>query len=129
MSETILYSSSYTDSATLQSDTVKGDGYYGMSDGLHTIMIDLNGFIGTIKIQGSLAQEPTETDWFMIELDRGAVSLDTTGKASALVETSLTYISAETSIKSYNATGNFVWIRADMSEWSAGTISRIELNR
>jgi len=129
MSETILYSSSYTDSATLQSDKVKGDGYYGMSDGLHTIMIDLNGFIGTIKIQGSLAQEPTETDWFMIELDRGAVSLDTTGKASALVETSLTYTSAETSIKSYNATGNFVWIRADISDWSAGTISRIELNR
>ena len=129
MSETILYSSSYTDSATLQSDKVKGDGYYGMSDGLHTIMIDLNGFIGTIKIQGSLAQEPTETDWFMIELDRGAVSLDTTGKASALVEKSLTYTSAETSIKSYNATGNFVWIRADISDWSAGTISRIELNR
>lgn len=129
MSETILYSSSYTDSATLQSDKVKGDGYYGMSDGLHTIMIDLNGFIGTIKIQGSLAQEPTEADWFMIELDRGAVSLDTTGKASALVETSLTYTSAETSIKSYNATGNFVWIRADISDWSAGTISRIELNR
>lgn len=129
MSETILYSSSYTDSATLQSDKVKGDGYYGMSDGLHTIMIDLNGFIGSIKIQGSLAQEPTEADWFMIELDRGAVSLDTTGKASALVETSLTYTSAETSIKSYNATGNFVWIRADISDWSAGTISRIELNR
>jgi hypothetical protein len=129
MSETILYSSSYTDSATLQSDKVKGDGYYGMSDGLHTIMIDLNGFIGTIKIQGSLTQEPTEADWFMIELDRGAVSLDTTGKASALVETSLTYTSAETSIKSYNATGNFVWIRADISDWSAGTISRIELNR
>ena len=129
MSETILYSSSYTDSATLQSDKVKGDGYYGMSDGLHTIMIDLNGFIGTIKRQGSLAQEPTEADWFMIELDRGAVSLDTTGKASALVETSLTYTSAETSIKSYNAIGNFVWIRADISDWSAGTISRIELNR
>jgi hypothetical protein len=129
MSETILYSSSYTDSATLQSDKVKGDGYYGMSDGLHTIMIDLNGFVGSIKIQGSLAQEPTEADWFMIELDRGAVSLDTTGKASALVETSLTYTSAETSIKSYNATGNFVWIRADISDWSAGTISRIELNR
>ena len=129
MSETILYSSSYTDSATLQSDKVKGDGYYGMSDGLHTIMIDLNGFVGTIKIQGSLAQEPTEADWFMIELDRGAVSLDTTGKASALVETSLTYTSAEISIKSYNATGNFVWIRADISDWSAGTISRIELNR
>jgi hypothetical protein len=129
MSETILYSSSYTDSATLQSDKVKGDGYYGMSDGLHTIMIDLNGFVGSIKIQGSLAQEPTEADWFMIELDRGAVSLDTTGKASALVETSLTYTSAETSIKSYNATGNFVWIKADISDWSAGTISRIELNR
>jgi hypothetical protein len=129
MSETILYSSSYTDSATLQSDKVKGDGYYGMSDGLHTIMIDLNGFVGSIKIQGSLAQETTEADWFMIELDRGAVSLDTTGKASALVETSLTYTSAETSIKSYNATGNFVWIRADISDWSAGTISRIELNR
>lgn len=129
MSDRLLETVSYTDSATLSGDKVKGDGYYGMSDGLHTVMIDLNGFIGTITIQGSLSQEPTESDWFLIELNKGEYSLDTTGKVSQLIETSLEYTSAETSIKSYNATGNFVWIRANISNWSAGTISRIELNR
>ena len=36
---------------------------------------------------------------------------------------------AETSMKSYNATGNFVWLRVDVSNWTGGTISRIEMNR
>ena len=71
MSDRLLETVSYTDSATLSGDKVKGDGYYGMSDGLHTVLIDLNGFIGTITIQGSLSQAPTESDWFLIELNKG----------------------------------------------------------
>lgn len=114
---------------TLQSDKVKGDGYFGATDGLHTVMVDLAGFIGTIKIQGSLETAPTATDWFDAELNDGEYSVDTTGKVTEVVVNNLTYASAETSIKSYNTTGNFVWLRADISNWTAGTISRIELNR
>ena len=50
-------------------------------------------FLGTVKMQGSLATTPTEDDWF-----------DITG-------TTLTS-DQSTTIASYNFTGNFVWVRA-----------------
>ena len=125
----ILTTSTFSNSATLQSDKVKGDAYFGQNDGLHTVMVDLNDFIGTIKIQGSLETTPTATDWFDAELSDGEYTIDTTGKVTEIIVNNLTYAVAETSIKAYNTTGNFVWLRADVSNWTGGTITRIELNR
>ena len=113
----------------MQSDKVKGDAYFGTTDWLHTIAVDLNDFIGTIKIQGSLENDPTATDWFDIDLSDGEFTIDTTGKVTDVVVDNLAYTVAETSMKSYNSTGNFVWLRADVSNWTGGTINRIELNR
>tara|TARA_A100001388_G_C28661623_1_gene447059 strand:- start:205 stop:603 length:399 start_codon:yes stop_codon:yes gene_type:complete len=127
---TVLDTSSHdSGTQTLQSDKVKGDAYFGATDGLHTLMIDLNGFIGTIKIQISLEDDPTATDWSDGDLSEGKFTIDTTGLVADIVENSLTYAVAETSMKSYNITGNFVWLRADVSNWTAGTIQRIQLNR
>tara|TARA_B100000963_G_scaffold236663_1_gene206906 strand:+ start:12497 stop:12895 length:399 start_codon:yes stop_codon:yes gene_type:complete len=126
----ILETSSHTSGTqTLKSEKVKGDAYFGTTDGLHTVMIDLAGFIGTIKIQGSLADDPAETDWFDAQLNDGEFQVDTSGKVTKIVVESITYASAETSIKVYNTTGNFVWLRANISDWTAGTITRIEMNR
>ena len=124
----ILTTSTFSNSATLQSAKAKGDAYFGTNDGLHTIMVDLAGFIGTIKIQGSLETTPAETDWFDTELELDNFTVDTTGLVTKLAN-SLAYSAAETSVKAYNTTGNLVWLRADISNWTAGTISRIELNR
>ena len=126
---TLLSASTFSNSATLQGEKAKGDAYFGANDGLHTIAIQLNDFIGTIKIQGSLATDPQETDWFDISLSSGATGVDTTGKIADALVTSLPYALPETSMKSYNATGNFVWLRVDVSNWTGGTISRIEMNR
>ena len=126
----ILETSSHTSGTlTLKSEKVKGDAYFGANDGLHTVMINLAGFIGTIKIQGSLADDPAETDWFDAQLNDGELNVDTTGKVTEIVVDSITYALAETSIKVYNTTGNFVWLRANISNWTAGTITRIEMNR
>lgn len=48
------------------SDVVKGDSYYGFSDGLHTISVTYNQFVGRLRIQGTLSLNPTEADWFDI---------------------------------------------------------------
>ena len=126
----ILETSSHTSGTqTLKSEKVKGDAYFGTTDGLHTVMIDLAGFIGTIKIQGSLADDPAETDWFDAQLNDGEFQVDASGKVTKIVVESITYALAETSIKVYNTTGNFVWLRANISDWTAGTITRIEMNR
>lgn len=42
-------------------------GYYGITSGRHTIAITLNNFVGRIFVQGSLANNPTEDDWFDIK--------------------------------------------------------------
>lgn len=50
----------------LYSDVVKGDSYYGYADGLHTIQVIYNDFVGRFRLQCTLALEPTADDWFDI---------------------------------------------------------------
>ena len=84
----------------------KGDGYYGRSDGLHTVQYTYTGFSGVIVIQATLALNPTEDDWFEVH--------------------SYTAI-AETSSRVASFTGNYVWIRA-LVDYTDGTINSIRLN-
>jgi hypothetical protein len=81
----------------------KGDGYFGSSDGLHTVMYTYDSnFIGTITMQASLATSPVESDWFDIE-----------GTTSHQDDTSPQYNGLTVTTRSdyYNFTGNFVWVR------------------
>lgn len=126
---TILSTSVFSGSTTLTSEKVKGDAYFGQSDGLHTVMINLNSFTGIVKIQGSLESTPGDNDWFDIELGTDDFVVDTSGLITKTATESLIYNVVETSMKSYNAVGNFVWLRADISNWQSGTISSIEMNR
>jgi hypothetical protein len=48
------------------STVVKGDSYYGYSDGYHTIQVIYSQFIGRVRIQGTLSLTPETTDWFDI---------------------------------------------------------------
>ena len=42
------------------SDKSESDGYYGYTDGLHTIAAFPNAFVGTIKFQGSISNRSLE---------------------------------------------------------------------
>ena len=90
-------------------DKEKGDGYYLQPDGVHTVAYQVvnrgdstDDFIGTIKMQGSLATTPTEDDWFDIA--------------------GTTYTSDQsTTIATFNFTGNFVWVRAKCETTNASS--------
>jgi hypothetical protein len=97
-------------------------------DSLHTVQVSLTGFIGKISIQGTLAVNPTESDWFTVELGTGAMSVDTTGLIAEQNITFVDYTAATTNTKTYNFIGNLVWIRAKISNWVDGTINSIKLN-
>ena len=112
---------------TITGDKFKGDGYYGRSDGLHTIQINLSGFLGDIEMQGTLAVNPTADDWFTVRLGSGQ-TIDTTGKIFNAITSKLEYTDNETSSKTYNFTGNYVWIRVKISNWTDGTVNSIQLN-
>lgn len=129
-SETIISNQTHVGDSSIQTHTgekFKGDGYYGRSDGLHTIQVNLSGFLGNIELQGTLAIDPTTDDWFTVRLGSGQ-TIDTTGKLVSASTSKLEYTSNETSSKTYNFTGNYVWIRAKISNWTDGSVSSIQLN-
>jgi hypothetical protein len=130
-SETILSANTHPGGGTTETvtgDKFKGDGYYGRSDGLHTVQVDLAGFIGKVAMQGTLATNPVEADWFTLVLDSGKQSVDTTGLVATQSITSVEYTSATTNNKNYNFTGNYVWVRTYVSNWTDGTVNSIRLN-
>lgn len=108
-SENILSNNTHLGDSTVQTVTgekFKGDGYYGRSDGLHTVQYSYSGFSGTVTIQATLAVEPQEEDWFAVH----------------------SYTAQnETDSKIANFTGNYVWIRASVS-FTDGTINSVVLN-
>ena len=127
---TILSNQTHVGDSTTQTITgekFKGDGYYGRSDGLHTIQVNLAGFLGDVQLQGTLAVDPTADDWFTVRLGSGQ-TIDTTGKIFNAITSKLEYTANETSSKTYNFTGNYVWIRAKISNWTDGTVNSIQMN-
>jgi hypothetical protein len=97
----------------------KGDGYYGGSDGLHTVMYTYDSnFVGTVTMQATLATDPAETDWFNIA--------DTT---TELTENSVNYNNIDVTVQSEyrNFTGNFVWVRGYVAI-DSGQVQSIFLN-
>lgn len=122
------YPNTGTTALVYSSNPIKGDGYFGGSDGLHTAQVSISDFIGKVEIQGTLSSTPEEIDWFTVELGTGNLSMDTTGVISEANITSAEYRTATSNVKSYNFTGNYVWVRAKISDWTEGTVNSIRIN-
>ena len=96
------------------SDRVKGDGYFGGSDGFHTVTYNTNQyFIGTATMQATLASEPVETDWF-----------DVTNTSQVYHEFD---VRTQSNINFFNFVGNFVWVRSSI-QIEAGTVMAVQYN-
>ena len=82
--------------------------YYSSGKDMQTVTWKLANFSGTMSIQASLVTEPTtDNDWFTV------YNL----LCSSLSQTSFT-----------NITGNFVWIRARITNFTQGTIENIKVS-
>lgn len=96
---------------------VRGDGYFGYQDGLHTISIKVSSFIGRVHIEGTLVLEPSEDDWFPIYLDGCNpyidFPLDPRDPSSDVV--TIYNRGGDTTTVAYSFEGNFVWLRARVS--------------
>ena len=93
----------------IESSKVKGCGYYGQNDGMHTVQFMLTAFKGNIVLQGSLEGKPTDDDWF--DIAAGSIEHDQ--------PTGLTIHTAK------NFAGNFVWVRAVVTKFDAGSINQV----
>jgi hypothetical protein len=123
------YPNTGTTALSYISDKVKGSGYYGGSSGFHTVQLQITDFVGRFEIQATLASEPIEADWFGVELGSNSNQVvDTSGLSNDANITYIQYPTATTTVKTYNFTGNFIWIRAKISEFTEGTINGIKYN-
>jgi hypothetical protein len=110
----VVYPNTATGTVVFVSDKLKGDGYFGGSDGLHTIMcVATTEFVGTVTMQATLATEPADNDWFNINdstVCYTALDTRTTSTADCV-----------------NFAGNFVWVRANVAI-DAGAVQYVLYN-
>mgnify|MGYP003641382217 CR=1 FL=1 len=106
--KSILVQSSTGSSMNVTTDKVEGDGYYGYSDGTHTLAVAFSAFKGRVSVQGTLSLTPTETDWFSIQIQAGLPVSGTAGY---------------TGVEAYTVVGNFTYLRVviDRSHLGDGT--------
>jgi len=91
-------------------DPQQAANYYGGFGGLQTVAFFLSSFQGRIKIEATLDAVPvTESSWFRVS------DYDSNNATS-------------TTNFSDNITGNFTWLRATVTDFQAGTISKIMLS-
>ncbi len=119
-SSSITYPPDTTGGVTYYSEKERGSGYYNDS-GYHTVMYvpafdhkelmpgEQTKFQGSIVIQATLAENPTEDDW---------VTLD---------DTLTTFTPTNYKNEIHNFLGNYVWIRAKVVI-SSGVLAQIFLN-
>jgi len=69
MPDTVVMMSNTQDVANLVGQPCKADGWYGHTEGLHTIVFNVINFTGRIYIDASLVKAPGDDDWFALKLD------------------------------------------------------------
>ena len=104
--KSILVQSSTGSEMHITTDKVEGDGYYGYSDGIHTF------------VQGSLSLDPTENDWFNLQVPGGRTPEQGGYKQFPVVGTD-----GFTGVEAYTIEGNFTYLRVviDRSTLGDGT--------
>lgn len=102
----ILMLPSTQGSFNLTGEKVRADGWYGFSDGLHTVAIYLNNFRGRLVFEASIATDPQDGDWFPVEMS-GAPYMQFPRDVM-----NPTGDSGDTGTIGMNITGSFIWLRA-----------------
>lgn len=87
---------------------VQANGWYSFTDGLHTVSIQTQNFTGRVHLEGSLATDPQDQDWFAIDLG-GQPWVEFPQQRGAP-----TGILGDTGTVAYNFRANIMWVRARM---------------
>jgi len=104
---------------------VRADSYFGYTDGLHTVSVHFNNFTGRVKIQGTLAMDPTDVDWFDIHLD-GQVAYVQYPKdpQNPTTYTNGTSFIGDSGVDAFTFVGNFTHLRATIEREYLGLVNQ-----
>ena len=132
MAQSILLLSTSTNNGVSGSyigNPVRADGWYGRVDHIYTVAVYVSNLQGTVYLEASLANVPTEADWFAVVpvmtfpqppsqtiVDGCPVINDTPGPG-------------ETARICTSFRANVTWIRARVVQTGSGFVDRILLNQ
>ena len=95
----------------------KGDSYYGYNDGLHTIQVVFDQFVGRFHVEATLNTEPeSQGDWFGIQPESTFGTEFSADKGYVQFNSNLPANLSE----SYTFKGNFAYIRVRMDRLHVG---------
>tara|TARA_Y100001937_G_C6870826_1_gene220511 strand:+ start:49 stop:465 length:417 start_codon:yes stop_codon:yes gene_type:complete len=116
------------------SNDVKGDSFYGYSDGWHTIQVIYNQYVGRFHVEASLAVTPGDSDWFPIKPEVTNGTEYSAGESFVQFNSNNPADGAE----AYTFRGNFTYLRVRMDrahvgdgstyDTSYGSISKVILS-
>ena len=86
------------------SNAVPAANYYGGQGALQTVTYRLQDFVGVITIQATLNDLKDSAPWFEVATYSNGITV-------------------ETGTIPVNVVGNFTWLRAEITEFSSGTIT------
>jgi len=90
------------------SNVARAVGYYQGQGSIQTVNLQVQAFVGRIRLQASLNDDPVAAEWFEVyDYDRN---------------------SPTTEYHPVSLVGNYVWIRAEITDFSAGTIQTISIS-
>jgi hypothetical protein len=98
-------SGNYDGGSAFVTDSVTAANYYGGQGALQTLTYQLQNFVGNVTVQATLNDQQASAPWF--DIDNYTANSSATGTFTATV------------------LGNFSWIRAEITEFSAGNIQAI----
>ena len=120
-----LYPVGTSGTQTFVSVKEQGAGYYGTTNGLHTLTVTTSpSFVGTATVQATLAVDPTETDWFDIT-DAEFVYTTSSPGYVAPSRTGAIEMPPRSDYITFN--GQFTWLRTTV-EIDSGAIQAISYN-
>lgn len=82
-------------------------GYYLANKDLQTLTWSITNATGSIVIKASLATDPGNDDWFIVQII----------PFSSLTQNSYA-----------NLTGNYVWIKADLTSFTQGVVNHVKVS-
>jgi hypothetical protein len=102
---------------TVTGEPIRGAGWYGPTNGIHSIAIKVQNFMGRVNVQATIATNPAETDWFNVIPN----PLDPTTILPYIQYPQPGYVvvspqTGETSTYGFTFTANAVWVRATMDK-------------
>lgn len=92
---------------------IRAGSYFGNTDGVHTVSVKYDNFRGGFKLQGTLAMNPTEDDWFDIILEDSYCNQKTSFveyPRDAFAPTGDN--GGDTGVDAFTFIGNFTYLRA-----------------